>query len=439
MAAIQKRGDSSRLLFRHGGRQHAVPLGRVTAAEANIVLNQADALLARLAAGLTVLPDGVAVADFVHANGHARPAAVPPASPAPARLTLGQLRDRYLATHAGSLEANTLAGARTHFKHFVESWGERLPLESLGVADLQAHADRRRLMLTRDKKPVSAVTVKKDFIALRAARNWAVALDFLAAPFPKLKAVRFGKAEEKFPFMTYAEVAARVAQGGDPEKLWECLYLQPAELAELLAHVRSRANAPAWLYPMACVAAYTGVRRSEILRAEVGDLDLAEMALTVREKKRKKGTATTRRVPVAGPLAAALADWLPRRPGGTPFLFCEAGTRPRSRVRGKTTGNAAGGHGRGPAVVARDAPAPAAVTPHAASDHLDRALAASGKWARLRGWHVLRHSFISACANTGVDQRMIDAWVGHSTDEQRRRYRHLYPSTQRDEIKRVFG
>ncbi len=52
---------------------------------------------------------------------------------------------------------------------------------------------------------------------------------------------------------------------------------------------------------------------------------------------------------------------------------------------------------------------------------------------------MLRHSFISACANAGVDQRMIDAWVGHSTDEQRRRYRHLYPSTQRAAIDRVFG
>jgi hypothetical protein len=39
----------------------------------------------------------------------------------------------------------------------------------------------------------------------------------------------------------------------------------------------------------------------------------------------------------------------------------------------------------------------------------------------------------------GVDQRIIDDFVGHQTDEQRRRYRHLYPSTQSDALKSVFG
>jgi integrase len=43
----------------------------------------------------------------------------------------------------------------------------------------------------------------------------------------------------------------------------------------------------------------------------------------------------------------------------------------------------------------------------------------------VRGWHVLRHSFVSLCANRGVDQRLIDEWVGHATEDMRRRYRHL--------------
>ena len=45
----------------------------------------------------------------------------------------------------------------------------------------------------------------------------------------------------------------------------------------------------------------------------------------------------------------------------------------------------------------------------------------------LKGWHVFRHSFISALASKGVDQRIIDDIVGHQTEQQRRRYRHLYP------------
>ena len=44
------------------------------------------------------------------------------------------------------------------------------------------------------------------------------------------------------------------------------------------------------------------------------------------------------------------------------------------------------------------------------------------KWEVMRGWHVLRHSFISFCAAAGVDQRLIDEWVGHTTEEMRKRY-----------------
>ena len=56
----------------------------------------------------------------------------------------------------------------------------------------------------------------------------------------------------------------------------------------------------------------------------------------------------------------------------------------------------------------------------------------------LKGWHVFRHSFISALASRGVDQRVIDDLVGHSTEEQRRRYRHLYPDLKQQAIQVVF-
>jgi hypothetical protein len=49
------------------------------------------------------------------------------------------------------------------------------------------------------------------------------------------------------------------------------------------------------------------------------------------------------------------------------------------------------------------------------------------KWTVLNGWHVFRHPFISALASKGVDQRIIDDVIGYSTEEQRRRYRHLFP------------
>jgi integrase len=66
-------------------------------------------------------------------------------------------------------------------------------------------------------------------------------------------------------------------------------------------------------------------------------------------------------------------------------------------------------------------------------------LMAGSVWTVIEGWHTFRHSFVSACASKGVDQRFLDEWVGHQTDQQRIRYRHLYPSVQEAAIRKVFG
>ncbi len=37
------------------------------------------------------------------------------------------------------------------------------------------------------------------------------------------------------------------------------------------------------------------------------------------------------------------------------------------------------------------------------------------KWSVIRGWHCIRHCFISACAVRNIDSRMLQSWVGHQT------------------------
>jgi integrase len=151
------------------------------------------------------------------------------------------------------------------------------------------------------------------------------------------------------------------------------------------------------------MVAHTGAQRSEMMRAKPEDVDLTGSGITIREKKRVKGRRTTRRVPLSGRLSAALVTWTKER-GETPFLF-GAGNR--------------------------------MLAPQTTQKAFHRAVKGC-KW-QLRGWHVLRHSFISALASEGVDQRIIDDFVGHQTEEQRRRYRHLYPSTTHEAIRTVFG
>jgi integrase len=116
-------------------------------------------------------------------------------------------------------------------------------------------------------------------------------------------------------------------------------------------------------------------------------------------------------VPLSAFIQSVLREWLAAHPGGQ-YLFCQAQV-----IRSKS-------HGQEAIAVTRDE----------AHDHFRRALAGSG-WAVLRGWHVLRHSF----ASNGIDQRLINEWMGHQTEEMVRRYRHLFPDQQRQAIDRVFG
>lgn len=270
----------------------------------------------------------------------------------------------------------------------------------------------------RRRKGVAPVTLKKEMATVRACWNWAVHGGVLKGVFPG-KGLRFPKEEEKEPFRNFAEIEAiLVAENPDDDRremLGEALYLTRPEIEEFLLYVRQNATKP-WVYPTMAFGAYTGARRSEILRALATDVDLAGGTTILREKKRVKGRRSTRTAPVTPKLAAALQEWFAVRPE-SPFLFCQSQQVSRSKTKRE---------------------GPTAVTKDEAHDHFRRTVADS-KWQVLRDYHVLRHSFISALASQGVDQRVIDEVVGHQSEEQRKRYRHLYPGVMREAITRVFG
>ena len=204
------------------------------------------------------------------------------------------------------------------------------------------------------------------------------------------------------------------SRAAEQSELWDCLYLTLPEIEELLQLVKRQALQP-FVYPMFAFAAHTGARRSEIVRSRISDLDFEANTVTIRERKRVHSQTTTRRVPMTPLLAETLKDWLKQHPGGVQ-TFCQ----PPGIIRSKTV---------------RSEPTP--VTRDEAHDHFKRTLRSS-KWKVLRGWHVFRHSFISLLASKGVDQRLIDSFVGHTTEDMRRRYRHLYPSIQQSVMAAVF-
>jgi integrase len=427
MAGLQERGGSYRVFFRFRGKQQTFPLGKVSKQEAEAKSAQVDYLLLRLGQRLIELPPGVDITDFLQHDGK------PPDSAAAAPLgntALVTLRDRFLAIHAGAHEKNTLYTARIHFNHLIATLGDKFPLPELAQADLQRHVDRRA------GEGIAPVTIKKEINGFRAAWNWGRRTGLVSREWPG-KGLVYQKTKEKPPFQTQAEIRRKIARGGltDDQKaeLWEALYLTADELAAFLRYVAEAARHP-FIYPMVCMAAHTGARRSELIRAEVSDVDFDGLVVTIREKKRTRGKQTYRQVPLSPFLADVLKD----------CLFCHAGTVGHSKKRSPTTGYLNGKNrpttnkARLAGVTEREQPGFAPLTENEAADHFSRTLQ-DGEWCVVPGWHALRHSFASICASRGIDQRLINAWMGHQTAEQQKRYQHLFPQKQQDAIREAFG
>ena len=436
MAALQCRNGSWRVIFRYKKEQCTFTIGEVDTADAAVYKASTEELLRLLKRNLLTVPAGCPIERFMFYRGKPPEHAATEAA-AHKELTLADLRDAYFRSQEKKLEQTTLDGIRLHFGHLVRVLGGKRLIPPLTRAELQGYVDtragewidpnvyrkkRREKVVAsppkrkgKRKKPAvpeppdkplrhpSAATIKKEIVSLRTAWNWARRHLGLREEFPG-GGLDYAKLEESLPFMTWEEAERRIAAGDDPECIWECVYLRPGEIAALLEWVKARPVSP-WVYPMFAFAAHTGARRSEVVRALPSDVDLAHDVVTVREKKRDKKKLTTRRVPLTPFLKEVLAEWMEQRGRGK-TLFCK-------------------GDGK-------------AITPREAHNYFQRGLRLS-KWAVLKGWHVFRHSFISALASKGVDQRIIDDIVGHQTEEQRRRYRHLYPDVKQEAVRSAFG
>jgi integrase len=305
-----------------------------------------------------------------------------------------------------------------HLRHVVTTLGAAFPIQALTQAHLQQHIDRRARQKGRRGQPMSPVTLRKELASLRGCWNWGVEAGLVSGRFPN-RGLKYPKTDEKPPFQTRAEIERQLARGGLTEAevraLWDSLFLTLPEIDDFLRHVEANAR-HGFLYPMFVFAAHTGARRSEILRARIDDVDFTAGTVLIRERKRAKGKRTHRRVPLSPTLERVLRDWLGKHPGGQ-FLFCHGLKVVRSKKRRTAVGP---------------------LTRDEANDHFKRTVADS-KWEVLRGWHLFRHSFASNCAAAGIDQRLIDAWMGHTTEEMRRRYGHHIPTQERAAIEAVFG
>jgi integrase len=294
MASIENRNGSWRVIFRHQGEKRYFTIGDVSASDATTFKASTEELLRLLARNLVSIPLGCSIEEFMFHRGK------PPMVANKTEITLSELREAYLASQEKKLEQTTLAGIRLHFNHLERILG-RVIVPQISRADLQNYVNKRseewidpniyrkarkekqskrnfktprppKIEKDKPKRHPSPATIKKEVISLRTAWHWARRQLGLTEEFPGGK-LDYAKIEVGLPWMSWDEAERRIAAGDDPEKVWDCLYLRPVEIAEVLEYVKTRPVSP-WVYAIFCFAAHTGARRSEIVRSLPSDIDL---------------------------------------------------------------------------------------------------------------------------------------------------------------------
>ncbi len=407
MAWLDERNGRYHLCFRFGGTKYKKSLKTGNKKQANQLLARVEENIALVERGRLSIPDEADVATFLLSDGKMANKPAPKSAPT-APQTIGEVFEEYENDlPAGSLEANSLYTARIHMRHIEREIGKNTRLPDLTRSHLQAYINNRLKQAGQREGTVTPTTIRKELATLSSIWAFAASKNYVAGPFPNRPKLNFPKTAEKPRFQTWAEIERKIEHGGleerQQEELWDALFLTLPEIQELMEHIREFARHE-FLIPMVMMAAHTGARRSELLRSEISDIDFHANTLTIREKKRVRGTFTTRNVPLSEQLRDCLAAWLNIHPGGQ-HTFC---------FKGKP------------------------LSVNQARDHFNRTLAGS-KWSVVRGYHVLRHSFASNAAAQGVDQRIINSWMGHQTEAMVRRYRHLLPNQQQAAIESIFG
>jgi integrase len=281
-------------------------------------------------------------------------------------------------------------------------------MRSIGVPALQKYVVTRSNESGTRSRKIKSGTIRKELVTFGQLWRFAKANNWAGEDYDR-KAIKLPKTTEKPPFQTWEEIETKIKAGGLSEAevsdLWDCLFLREKEILAFLKHVKKNGEAP-WLYPALAIAAYTGARRSEIVRSECADFDFKRPMVLLREKKHQHGKATFRTVDFHDGLQAIVREWFEHGHPGGKYTVC---TEPNVLIT----------------------PSDAART--------FQTTTASSKWSVLRGYHVLRHSFASLCAMKAVPEHTISRWMGHETEEMKKRYRHLYPEQTKQAMQKLFG
>jgi integrase len=396
-----------RIVFWYGGKQYRRSLKVRDERRAEGIRGRIEETLSLIHTGRLSVPADADPGTFILSDGKLEQKPVTIITPEQPRTTIGELIASYKEElPGGAKEANSLRTERIHLGHIERVLGADTPLHSINLAAAQRYVKLRGKEThgKNVKRPIRPCTVRKELKSFRHVWTWCQERSLVpVGPDWELSEITLPRDREPEPFRTLAEIKERIERGGlsltERKALWECLYLTGPELMQLLEHV-GKVSLEGFVHPMFAFAVYTGARRSEMLRSHIHDFDFRNGRVQIREKKRVKGRASARWVDLHPDLSTVMKAWFARHPGGQFTLAQDDGTPLNVDLM----------------------------------DHRFEAALRNTKWDVVRGFHVLRHSFASVLASKGVDQRIINAFMGHQTDGMAARYRHLFPQTLRSAI-----
>ncbi len=325
--------------------------------------------------------------------------------------TLNSICQSYLKDQVSKAD-KTRNCEEIHIRHLKRFYKDSILFPSITLEQLQKYVHHRRQMKYRDVH-ISGKTIRKELVTFRQIWDWARERKLVNNECPLYDhrhkwIVKIPKDEEKEKFQTWNQITKRIQRGGlkdeQLKRLWESLFLDEDQTVELLKHVKKVARHP-FIYPMFVFVAYTGARRSELCRSLIDDFDFTEAQIRIRERKRRKDMKETSRfVPMHSKVKEVMLNWFAEHPGGQHTLV-----HPDSNLNRTNSSGLAG------------------LDVEEAYRHFKQTLKDT-KWDVVRGFHVLRHSFGSNLARSGeVSRDEIAEWMGHTTDEMKSHYQHLFP------------
>lgn len=409
MANLGKKNDIFVIRFRYQGVEYKKSLKTRSLSDAQAAKNIVEQTIHRLMIGLITIPEELDTGDFIVSGGTLREP-IPKARQRQSIITTETLIREYLTSQQDLLSATYLYSQKVHLRHLVKHLGElaKKPCGKITFRDLDAYLKKR----LSERHPHTA---ERERITIRQFFHWLATQGYLKES-PALKLLPIKGGMDQPPFRTISEIELIQQRGGLTEEegfdLWNCLYLKPEEIAQLLVLVKSQAD---WScgYLLHAIPAYTGMRRGEVIRLKWIDVDLSQEFLYARSRKQsRRKTETVRRIDLHPELKEIFTTWKKLRPSGQYVISDPESLQP--------------------------------LTGYEANRQFWLPMRGS-TWCLHRrrnlfkiGFHTYRHSFASNLAGAGVDQRVIDEWMGHQTDAMRKRYRHLFPQ-QRQSAIRAFS